>query len=43
MPGGGIMPARSFRMTRSQISGWSPTAFMSTDCSDKLPAFPLSL
>ena len=31
MPGGGIMPARIFRITGSQISGWLPTELISAD------------
>ena len=43
MPGGGIIPARIFRITGSQVSGWSPTELISADWSDKLAVFSLSL
>src|SRR5215469_17763470 len=43
MPGGGIIPARSFRMTCSQISAWSATAPISRCCRERLAVLTLSL
>ena len=43
MPGGGIMPARSLRTTRSHSSGSSPTAARSRPSSDRLAARVRSL